>query len=269
MTVPVKLLRNKSSVQVWVLVTIHSKPFYFLVDTGATVTFLDSSVAKSLQLAQVGTPGKGTSIGCTTPVQPVAIDRWSIGGQALPGSVIPSEKSDFDGKTILGVPIAGLLGSDLYYLYGTTTVDYKKATLSLGKPAPTGKRSFPFVSQVNGGGVTVVAQVSLRGTRSGFVVDTGASVTQLDTGLATKVALARAGAPTRIGAVTCSTSVQPVRFDNASIGSVKLPTVTAVSSKSALTTKSNGKVQGLIGSDILSTFGVVTFDFMHQKLILG
>lgn len=146
-------------------VTIHAKLFYFIVDTGATVTFVDSSIAKSLQLESIGTPGSGTSIGCTTPVQPVAVSKWSIGGQALPGSVVPSEKTDFGGKKYQGVPIAGLLGADLYYLYGTTTVDYDAATLSLGKPVPTGRQSFPINTEVKGGAVRILAPVTLRGAQ--------------------------------------------------------------------------------------------------------
>lgn len=266
---PVKVLRTKSSVQVLVPVTIHSKPFYFIVDTGATVTFLDSTVAKSLQLAAIGTAGQGTSIGCTSPIQPVALANWSIGGQALPGSVLPSEKTEFAGKKYQGVPIAGLLGADVYYLYGTATVDYRGATLSLGKPAPTGKPSFPFTAEVNSGGVRVLAQVTLHGAQGGFIVDTGASVTELDTAFAAKAGLADAGAATKIGAVSCTTSVQPVRFDLASVGSVKLPSVVAASSKNAQTANSNGEEQGLLGSDILSSFGRVTFDFLHGKIVLG
>ena len=268
-TVPVKLVRTKSSVQVLVPVTMHSKQYYFIVDTGATVTFLDSTVAKSLQLAAIGTAGSGTSIGCTSPIQPVALANWSIGGQALPGSVIPSEKTDFAGKKYQGVPIAGLLGADLYYLYGTATLDYRKATLSLGRAAPTGTQSFPFTPDVSGGGVRVLAQLTLHGTQGGFVVDTGASVTELDSAFATKAGLTKVGAATRVSAVSCSTSVQPVRFDNASVGSVKLPTVTAISSKNAMTQQSNGMEQGLLGSDILSTFGEVTFDFLHRRIVLG
>lgn len=250
-------------------VTIHAKKFYFIVDTGATVTFLDSTVAKSLQLAAIGTPGKGTSIGCTSPLQPVALADWSIGGQALPGSVIPSEKTDFGGNKYQGIPIAGLLGADLYYLYGTMTLDYRKAELTLGHPAPTGKQSFPFTAEVTNGGVHVVAQLTVHGVHGGFVVDTGASVTELDTDFATRAHLSKAGTATRIGAVSCATAVQPVHFDNATAGAVKLPATVAASSQNALTDKTNGKEQGLLGADVLSTFGVVTFDFPHSTIVLG
>lgn len=268
-TVPVKVLRSKSSVQVLVPVTMHGKRFYFIVDTGATVTFLDSTVAKSLQLAPIGTPGKGTSIGCTSPVQPVALANWSIGGQALPGSLVPSQKTTFAGKKYQGIPIAGLLGADLYYLYGTMTLDYRKAELSLGGAAPTGKQSFPFLADVTGGGVHVIAQLTVHGVRGGFVVDTGASVTELDTEFAMKAHLSTAGPATKIGAVSCTTTVRPVHFDDATAGSVKLPATVAASSQNALTDKSGGKEQGLLGADILSTFGAVTFDFMHHTIVLG
>jgi len=269
LVVPVKIVHHKSSVQVLVQLKIHSKPFYFLVDTGASVTLIDSTVAKSLGLAAIGAPGKATTIGCSAPIQPVALADWSVGSQALPGSLIPSQRTELAGKKIGGIPVAGLLGADLYYLYGTMTVDFKNATMTLGHPAPTGGQSFPIAAHLTAGGVSVIADVSVHGNRGGFLIDTGAAVTDLDSKLANSSALKKVGATTKIGAVSCTTSVQPVVFDNARIGTVKLPTVTAASSANALTARSNGKIQGLIGADILSTFGSVTFDFKNQRVILG
>ncbi len=264
-----KIVHHKSSVEVLVQLKIHSKPFYFLVDTGASVTLIDSTVAKSLGLAAIGAPGKATSIGCSAPIQPVALADWSVGSQALPGSLIPSQRTELAGKKIGGIPVAGLLGADLYYLYGTMTVDFKNATMTLGHPAPTGGQSFPIAARLTAGGVSVIADVSVHGNRGGFLIDTGAAVTDLDSKLANSSALKKIGATTKIGAVSCTTSVQPVVFDNARISTVKLPTVTAASSANALTARSNGKIQGLIGADILSTFGSVTFDFKTQRVILG
>ncbi len=269
LVVPVKIVHHKSSVQVLVQLKIHSKPFYFLVDTGASVTLIDSTVAKSLGLAAIGAPGKATTIGCSAPIQPVALADWSVGSQALPGSLIPSQRTELAGKKIGGIPVAGLLGADLYYLYGTMTVDFKNATMTLGHPAPTGGQSFPIAAHLTAGGVSVIADVSVHGNRGGFLIDTGAAVTDLDSKLANSSALKKVGATTKIGAVSCATSVQPVVFDNARISTVKLPTVTAASSANALTARSNGKIQGLIGADILSTFGSVTFDFKTQRVILG
>jgi len=269
LVVPVKIVHHKSSVEVLVQLKIHSKPFYFLVDTGASVTLIDSTVAKSLGLAAIGAPGKATTIGCSAPIQPVALADWSVGGQVLPGSLIPSQRTELAGKKIGGIPVAGLLGADLYYLYGTMTVDFKNATMTLGHPAPTGGQSFPIAARLTAGGVSVIADVSVHGNRGGFLIDTGAAVTELDSKLANSSALKKVGATTKIGAVSCTTSVQPVVFDNARISTVKLPTVTAASSANALTARSNGKIQGLIGADILSTFGSVTFDFKNQRVILG
>ena len=143
LVVPVKIVHHKSSVQVLVQLKIHSKPFYFLVDTGASVTLIDSTVAKSLGLAAIGAPGKATSIGCSAPIQPVALADWSVGSQALPGSLIPSQRTELAGKKIGGIPVAGLLGADLYYLYGTMTVDFKNATMTLDIPRRPAANRFP------------------------------------------------------------------------------------------------------------------------------
>ena len=267
---PVKVLRTKSSVEVLVALKIHGKPYYFIVDTGASATVLDSTVAKSLDLAALGSPGKATTIGCSTPLQPVAISDWSIGTQPLPGSVIPSQKTNFAGQKYQGVPVAGLLGADLYYLYGTMSIDFTKATLSLGEPVRPGRQSFAIVSQQRPNtGTSIVADVQVHGVHGGFAVDTGASVTQLDSGLATRTGLKKVGSPVKIGAISCTTTVQPVTFDNARLGGFDLPTVTAASSASSLTAETKGRIQGLLGADILSTYGAVTFDFVHQRVVLG
>jgi len=148
---------------------------------------------------------------------------------------IPSQRNELAGQKIGGTPVAGLLGADLYYLYGTMTVDFKNATMTLGHPAPPGGQSFPIAAHLTAGGVSVIAEVSVHGTRGGFLIDTGAAVTELDSKLANSSALKKVSAPTKIGAVSCTTSVQPVVFDNARISTVKLPTVTAASSINALT----------------------------------
>ena len=249
--------------------TIHNKKFYFIVDTGASVTVLDASIAASLYLPPVGKPGTATTIGCTVPVQPVAISAWSIGGQKLPTSVVPSQKTNLAGKTYGGLPIAGLLGADLYYLYGTMTLNYTAATLNLGGPAVTGKQSFPITTTLTRGGVHLTAVVTIHGHQGGFSIDTGASTTEINGELAQQAGLKHAGPATKTGALSCQTTVQPVTFDGARIGTVALPTVIAGSSTNALTAKTQGAVEGLLGADILSHYGTVTFDFNHHKVALG
>lgn len=115
----------------------------------------------------------------------------------------------------------------------------------------------------------MLARLTVHGVQGGFIVYTGASLTELDTGFTARAKLSNAGAATKVGAGSCSTSVQPVTFDNAAVGSVKPPTVVAASSKNAVTEKSKGKEQGLLGSDILSSFVRVTFDLINHKVVLG
>ena len=265
--VPVVVQRSRSNVVALAELQIHGKPYYFVVDTGASVTVIDSSVAVAAKLTTVSTAGQATTLGCKVPIQTVAISNWAIGGQALPSSIVPSQKIDFAGKKINNIPVAGLLGADLFYLYGTMSLHYTDSKLTLGQPAPSGTKSFPIHSLETKTGVTIQADVTVHHTHALFAVDTGASTTEIDGTVAKAAGLAHVGPAGKIGTVSCTTPTQPVTFDDSSVGSVSLPTVTAVAATAPAPTTSGR--QGLLGSDILSTFGTVTFDFVHQKVDLG
>ena len=255
-------------VQALTQLKIHGKAYYFIIDTGASTTVIDSTVATTENLAPLGTGGKATTLGCTVPAQPVAISNWSINNQPLPSSVLPAQKTDLAGHNINGIPLGGLLGADLFYLYGTMTLNFTNATLSLGQPAPAGTHSFPIRSQqTKTGGVTVLADLTIHRTHALVAVDTGASVTEIDATLAHTAGLTNTGKPTTIGAVSCTTTIQPITLDHATIGAIPLPTISAVAATNPAPT-TTGR-QGLLGADLLSTFGTVTFDFPHRKVILG
>ena len=259
--------RSKNSVVALTQLQIHGKPYYFIVDTGAAVTVIDAAVASAAGLKPVGVAGKATTLGCSVAVQPVALSNWSIGSQALPASLVPTQKTELAGKKVNNIPVAGLLGADLFFLYGTMSLDFTHSTLTLGRPAPSGTKSFPIRSRETRTGVTIQADVTVHHTKATFAVDTGASVTEIDASVARTAGLRNVGAPAKIGAVSCTTPTQPVTFDDSTVGTVSLPTVTAVAATAPAPT-TTGR-QGLLGADILSTFGTVTFDFVHQQVDLG
>lgn len=50
---------------------------------------------------------------------------------------------------------------------------------------------------------------------------------------------------------------------------MKLPSTVALSSPSSITEQTKGKLVGLLGLDVLSTFGDVTIDFAGKRMVLG
>lgn len=54
------------------------------------------------------------------------------------------------------------------------------------------------------------------------------------------------------------------------VGGVKLPATVGVSPRSSFIDKAEGKgIVGLIGANVLSTFGEVTIDFADNRMVLG
>ena len=75
---------------------------------------------------------------------------------------------------------------------------------------------------------------------------------------------------TKIGTVGCAVQAQPVVIDGLSVGTVAMPKSTGVSRDNSSTASASGRVnQGLLGADVLSTFGKVTVDFKNGKVTLG
>ena len=141
--------------------------------------------------------------------------------------------------------------------------------MTLGGKATTGHSSFPVRVATHNGATELVATVTLHGRAGEMLVDTGASRTAVDSAVATELALTEVGKPGSIKSVSCSTPAQNIRVDQLKSGSVTLPTITGISTKSTLGAQSQGRLIGLIGSDLMSTFGVVTLDYSGGTVTLG
>lgn len=269
-TLPVKVHKYSSGgVSVLTTVTVHGKPYLFVVDSGASTSVIDSSIADELGLTTVGPPGKSTGLGCSAPSHRVRLDNWSVGGEALPPDVIGATKVSLAGGKINGITVAGLLGAEVYRAFGSLRLDYAGKKMTLGGTATAGHPSFPVRVATHNGAAELVASVTLHGRTGEMLVDTGSSRTAVDAAVATELSLTKIGKPGSIRSVSCSTPAQNIRIDLLKTGSVTLPTVTGISTKSTLGAQSQGRVIGLIGSDLLSTYGVVTLDYAGAKVTLG
>lgn len=148
------------------------------------------------------------------------------------------------------------------------------ATTSPIPPRPAGSTTIPVL--VTGGKKTTVvmyAPVTIAGRPAMMIVDTGAEQTTIDSTFAKQLALPGAGRPSTASTIGCSTKSQPVTAADWSVGGVPIPvhTLSAIPlSDHGKLTKIGGKpIVGLLGSDVLSTFGTATIDFLHKQLVLG
>jgi predicted aspartyl protease len=116
------------------------------------------------------------------------------------------------------------------------------------------------------GAALVIAPVVVNGKTYQFIVDTGATATLVDTSYAKALGLKNAGkAPIPVTGVTGSGSAYLATISHWKIGRASIPTSTVTVSTIHIGTG----IVGLLGSDVLSTFGKVTIDYNAQKASLG
>ncbi|MEO7002645.1 MAG: retropepsin-like aspartic protease [Ktedonobacterales bacterium] len=111
------------------------------------------------------------------------------------------------------------------------------------------------------GAILVIVQLTIAGRGPyPFALDTGASISLIDRSLAQRLGLADAGPVEHISGIGGSEQVIPVQVKDWSLGSIKLPNV-AISSGPITNLSSDGNIDGLLGSDVLSHFGAITIDY--------
>ena len=131
-----------------------------------------------------------------------------------------------------------------------------------------GKRETVKLHVVKGRKGATLALAAVRIDGKGpfvFAIDTGAARSLVARSVAKKLGLDLKGSHP-VSGVACSTKAASVHLAHWSVGGVTLPsrTVDSVS----LPGQSGKKLQGLIGSDVLSTYGAVQIDYQHQRLVL-
>lgn len=255
----------------YVEVTIHGKPFLFLVDSGAAETVIEARVVAELHLRVFGPTKPAAMVGCTRPYRPVEIDGWAIGSDRLPTGIVTSIDLQSPNRTLNGLPLGGLLGQDLFDTYGTLTLDFVTRAMTLGGPAPSPGNRVSLNIRRSRGAVSSTTTVTINGQAETMVPDTGTTRTLLDTKVADQLNLPASGPSTRRGSGACSTVAIATVFDNWSAGSVHLPKVIGerlITGFSQTGAKSPA-VKGILGTDVLATFGTLTIDYHGNQLLLG
>jgi hypothetical protein len=134
--VPIKVFHAHSgAAAVLVPVRIGGRHGYFILDTGAQRSMIDSRLARALGLRPVGRKHRLCGIsGCARPERAVMVGDWSIGGVALPATHLDQGAllALFPGPTLA----AGLLGADMLSSYGKINIDFANSLLTLGDGNP-------------------------------------------------------------------------------------------------------------------------------------
>jgi hypothetical protein len=100
-----------------------------------------------------------------------------------------------------------------------------------------------------------------------FALDTGASQSLVDSQVAKALRVPTTGGKQRIAGVASISRVGSIHVRDWKVGKVTLPPTTVVEANLPFG-NANGGVQGLLGSDMLSDFDVVTIDYAHSRLLL-
>ncbi len=112
-------------------VKIQNKgPYNFALDTGASTSLVDKTLATDLGLKEVGPAQPIAGIGSRELAIPVRVPQWSVDSLKLPPATIASAAL-FNMPS--GPQLQGLLGSDVWDQFGTITIDYTNGTLTVKK----------------------------------------------------------------------------------------------------------------------------------------
>jgi predicted aspartyl protease len=132
-TIPAQIRHgDDGSALVVVEVEINGKgPYSFALDTGASLSLIDSDLAQQLRLPVAGPPVDIAGVGGKQRVTPVRVSVWALGAATLPEKVITSAALP-DLRRSAG--IVGLLGSDVLSTFSSVTIDYANSDVVVTSP---------------------------------------------------------------------------------------------------------------------------------------
>lgn len=171
-----------------------------------------------------------------------------------------------------GLEVAGALGSDVLARFGRVIFEFGQRRLILGPRHPAAGDSIPMLVRRDArDGVFEIVRLVINGRPLDFQVDTGAQYTLIQAAAAKQLRLARIAPNTTGHGITgCAISATPVGIRHWTAGDVKLPSTLAISVNARNIRRFAGIVSdGALGSDVLSTFGRVIFDFTARRLTLA
>ncbi len=128
--VPLEVLHGRGGTTLAV-VKVHINgqgPFDFVLDTGASTSGVDNSIAEALNLPRGEHKVQVAGVAEVTNQYPVLVDHWRVGNVELPASTLVTLDMPNEGDT---VRLQGLLGSDILNQFGLIRIDYERGLLVL------------------------------------------------------------------------------------------------------------------------------------------
>lgn len=268
-TVKMVVAHRGLAVAVFVPVTIEGRRYMMRLDTGAGVSIIDSKVAHQLRLPSRGRPLTFRTFGCNASTQPVLVSSWRLGTLRLPAMVIGAQKLARDVGSIDGLPVVGMIASDVLSRFQTATLKYWSSQLVLSSHARPHDGLTTPMHWSRRQGFLESLNATVNGMRVRLLLDTGAAYSILDSRSVTRLDVRNDGSATLAhGAAGCTVTATPISIPVWALGGHRLPATLALSISDP-DFYSLAHVSGVLGSDVLSTFKLVTLDYRQQQLQLA
>jgi hypothetical protein len=272
-TVPFRLQRNLICLKVAVN---DQQPEWFVLDTGAGITVLDTEFAKKSGIALTG------SINASGGGEAVARGQFASGAKYRVGDAqaveLPAMALSIAGLgKPLGVAIKGILGYD-YFMRNVVEVDYAKSEIKLHPPSTYRPRSGMKEWPIDISGRIPLAKATLtfeqgkEPVEGQFLVDSGsADALNLFSPFVGWHNLTSLAHPTHVRkamGVGGETDERIARLDRLSVVGFDLPKPVAALSQAKSGVLATAGRAGLIGGQILQRFHVV-IDYPGKRMLLG
>ena len=285
-TIPIKVDRVDGAVVILANICIAGTgPYPLIVDTGAPITTLSSTLAEKLKLKKIGEPAVLRGLGCTNSTQEIEMPAWSLDGVPLAAQAAFATR--LPGQGGLGEP-QGLIGADVLSSFGAIRIDYRHETLTVvgheggyfdsrqfaapdgsGLPAAVVRAKpqiyAPMIIVNHHGEVRARIRVALgAGLPRGWIVDTGSSVSSVDSSLAKEADLRPTGNRRKLLNFCTLASLPEFASSSWTLSGRSIEPRPFV-----VQTLASVGAAGLFGSDVMSRYGSVVLDWAGGRLLLG